>query len=240
VHPTVRLNPDLDIKALADEFESNGRLQVHNVLTTESAIALRSLLADQTPWCLATQAGASAPAQVISNRTLCSMSDAEVAAASELAAADPDYGFTYHSYPLVTAYLERWSPGSPHERLLEDLNSPPMLGFMRAVTGMNEIVKMDGQATLYSPGEFLRPHTDAESQKGRLVAYVLGLTAGEWDPAWGGALRFIGGDGDSDTTFQPTFNSLSLFRVPQWHEVTRVRADAPIARYAVTGWARDR
>jgi hypothetical protein len=135
------------------------------------------LLAGQTPWGLAWQAGAAAPARLIRAEQLNALPDEERKAMAARAAADPDYGFAYHSYPLVSAYLERWSPGGPHDLLLEELNSGPVLEFIRAITGIPEIVKMDGQATLYAPGHFLRPHNDEESERGRRVAYVLGLTA---------------------------------------------------------------
>jgi Rps23 Pro-64 3,4-dihydroxylase Tpa1-like proline 4-hydroxylase len=126
------------------------------------------------------------------------------------------------------------------ERLLEELNGPAVLEFIREITGIAEIVKMDGQATLYGPGHFLWPHSDAESERGRRVAYVLNLTLGEWKPQWGGTLNFFDKDWDVEQAFLPRFNSLNLFRVPQWHSVSEVAAGAPLARYAVTGWARDR
>jgi Rps23 Pro-64 3,4-dihydroxylase Tpa1-like proline 4-hydroxylase len=236
----LQLNPKLDRRALAAEFARTGRLQVLEVLTAESAKALQILLAEGTPWGLAWQAGASAPAQFIDSASLRTMAGAEADALAARAAADPAYGFAYHSYPLVTAYLERWRPGSPHERLLEELNAPAVLEFMRAITGFREIVKLDGQATLYKPGNFLRPHTDEESQRGRLVAYVLNLTEGDWRREWGGTLDFLDDRGEVSQSLLPRFNSLSLFRVPQWHEVSRVHAAAPVGRYAVTGWARDR
>ena len=236
----LQLNPALDKASLATAFAKAGRLQISDVLTDESAGELRSLLADRTPWCLAWQAGAAEPTHVIPDHELRSMKPDELPAITARAFANPEYGFAYRAYPLVTAYLERWNPGGPHEQLLEELNGPPMLEFMRAVTGLPHIVKLDGQATLYKAGDFLRPHTDAESQRGRLVAYVLNLTAGEWRPEWGGALSFINDDGGAGEKLLPRFNSLSLFRVPQWHEVSRVSPAAPIGRYAVTGWARDR
>jgi Rps23 Pro-64 3,4-dihydroxylase Tpa1-like proline 4-hydroxylase len=236
----LQLNPNLDRAALAAAFAKSGKLQIPDVLTVESASALRALLANRTPWCLAWQAGAEQPTQVVPDSKLRTLKPDELEAITARAFADPEYGFAYRSYPLVTAYLERWNPGSPQERLLEELNSPPMLEFMRAVTGMPQIAKLDGQATLYAPGDFLRPHTDAESQRGRLIAYVLNLTVGEWRPEWGGALTFLDGDGRAGEALLPRFNSLSLFRVPQWHEVSRVAPTAPIGRYAVTGWARDR
>jgi SM-20-related protein len=236
----LEINPHLDLAALAAEFAAKGRLQVRDVLTDASARGLLQLLAEQTPWGLAWQSGGSAGAQLIRAEQLASVPTAELEAMARRAAADPEYGFVYHSYPLVTAYLERWNPGGPHERLLEELNDAAMLGLMRTLTAAPNIIKLDGQATLYGPGHFLRPHDDAESQRGRLVAYVLNLADGEWHAAWGGYLNFFDKDWDIEQAFRPRFNSLNLFRVPQWHSVGEVSSAAPTARYAVTGWARDR
>ena len=234
------INPDLDVAGLAAEFAARGRLQVRDVLTEGSARTLQRLLVEGTPWGLAWQAGATAAPQLIRADRLNAMPGSERMVIGRRAAADPDYGFVYQSYPLVAAYLEQWDPGSPQDRLLEELNGEDMLRFMRAVTGVAEIVKMDGQATLYGPGHFLRPHNDAQSERGRRVAYVLNLTLGQWQPQWGGYLNFFTDDWDVEQAFMPRFNSLNLFGVPQWHSVEEVSAVAPPARYAVTGWARDR
>lgn len=236
----IEINAGHDIAALAARFARTGRLQVRDVLTATSAERVRDILSSETPWCLASQAGGSTPAQLVRSEELAVTPAAEQERIAEQAAADPDYGFAYFSYPLVTAYLERWRPGSLHERLLEELNGPELLDFMRAVTGVAEIVKMDGQATLYAPGHFLRPHNDEESERGRRVAYVLNLTLGDWQPHWGGYLNFFDEEWDVEEAYRPRFNCLNLFRVPQWHCVAEVSKAAPLARYAVTGWARDR
>ena len=236
----LQINPSLDRSAVAAEFGRSGRLQVRDVLSQASAEALRTILAKETPWGLAWQAGGSAPPRSIRAEQLSGFSESERQSLCAQAAADPEYGFVYHSYPLVTAYLERWRPGGPHERLLEELNNPAMLDFMREIAGIEEIAKMDGQATLYAPGHFLRAHNDEESERGRRVAYVLNLTLGNWQPHWGGYLNFFNSEWDIEQAFRPRFNSLNLFRVPQWHSVGEVSVGAPVARYAVTGWARDR
>lgn len=240
--PLLQLNPRLDRAALAAGFSGAGRLQVRDILTPESAAAVRRILVEETPWGLAWQAGAAAGAELVRAEQLRAMSAAEQAAIVRRAAGTDtqDYAFAYSSYPLVTAYLERWRPGSAQERILEELNSPALLDFIRGVSGIREIVKMDGQATLYGPGHFLWPHSDAERERGRRVAYVLNLTLGEWKPHWGGYLNFFNDQWDVEQAFRPRFNSLNLFRVPQWHDVGEVSRAAPLARYAITGWARDR
>ncbi len=238
----LQLNPRLDRAAFAVDFAKTGRLQVRDVLTVDSATRVRRILREETPWGLAWQAGAEAPANLVRYEQLQIMPPEEQASIAARAARSTgqDYAFAYRSYPLVTAYLERWQPGSAQERLLEELNGPPMLEFMREITGIAEIVKLDGQATLYAPGNFLWPHSDAESDRGRRVAYVLNLTFGEWKPQWGGYLNFFNEAWDVEQAFRPRFNSLNLFHVPQWHSVSEVAAAAPLARYAITGWARDR
>ena len=238
----IQLNPALDRASLAAQFTAAGRLQIRDILEPASAERLRAILTDATPWGLAWQAGEASPPQLVSAEQLRDMPDEERAgfAGRVAAEAGAGYAFAYQSYPLVTAYLERWNPGSPHDGLLEELNSPAIVQFLRDVSGIDEIVKLDGQATLYAPGDFLRPHSDAESERGRRVAYVLNLTLGEWQPSWGGYLNFFDADWDVEQAFLPRFNSLNLFSVPQWHSVGEVSRAAPVARYAVTGWARDR
>ena len=237
----LELNPSLDRAALRARFDATGRLQIRDVLTPQSAERIRQLLARETPWCIAWQAGADGP-HLVRNAEIKAMSQQEKAElARKLGAVAKDsYAFLYHSYPLVQAYLEKWNPGSPHDRLLEALNGDSFLGLLRDVTGMADIVKADGQATLYAPGNYLWPHSDEEPERGRRVAYVLNMTATEWAPHWGGYLNFFDEDWNITEAIRPLFNSLNLFAVPQWHSVSEVGPAAPIARFAVTGWGRDR
>jgi Rps23 Pro-64 3,4-dihydroxylase Tpa1-like proline 4-hydroxylase len=53
-----------------------------------------------------------------------------------------------------------------------------------------------------------------------------------------GQLQFFGEGGDIVETFVPRWNSLSLFRVPQMHQVTLVTPWAGDDRYSIAGWFR--
>ena len=66
-----------------------------------------------------------------------------------------------------------------------------------------------------------------------------GLTRA-WRPDWGGYLNFYDEDGDIVAGYRPRFNALNLFLVPQKHAVSYVPPFAPQARFAITGWFRDR
>ena len=236
----LELNPNLDRRALGEEFAATGRLQIRDVLTPESASGILSVLATQTPWGLAWQAGSDGPHLIRSDElSKLTVDDRQSIARKLSAPSGEEYAFLYHSYPMVTAYLEGWNPGSPHDRLLEDLNAEPFLSLLRDVTGMDDIVKADGQATLYAKGNFLWPHTDEESARGRRVAYVLNLTAQDWQPQWGGYLNILSEDWDVELGIRPRFNTLNLLAVPRWHYVSEVTATAPVGRYAITGWGRN-
>lgn len=233
------LNPALDLRSLAEEFSRKNRIQIRDVLTPDAAEALYRCLEDQVPWGLAYIDGEEnklLPADKIAR-----FSAADWAALDErVQARTPDkFQFLYNSYMMITAYKERREPGLILHRMVEWINSPTYLQLMRAVTGVGNILGADAQATRYMPGHFLRKHSDQVNHQYREVAYVLNLTKG-WQADWGGLLQFMEEDGTITETYLPTFNSLTLFRVPMWHHVNAVAPAAASARYAITGWGLSR
>lgn len=236
------ISPQLDRNGLGAKFAREGRLQIRDVLTPDSAREIHKILSKQTPWGVSWQAAAEGPHH-IRPAAMAQKSQREIlgmTAKLKSAMQRDEYAFIYSAYPMLDAVLEQWDPGGPHEILLEHLNDDPFLNLIREVTAIPELLKADGQATLYAPGHFLTQHNDSHMAEGRRVAYVLNLTAGEWRPDWGGYLLFYDEDGDVTAGFRPRFNSLNLFRVPQLHSVTYVPPFSPIGRYAITGWLRDR
>jgi Rps23 Pro-64 3,4-dihydroxylase Tpa1-like proline 4-hydroxylase len=238
----LEVNPALDVPALAAAFARDRRVQVRGALTEASAGAIHRILAQGTSWGMAWQAGAQGPERIPAE-ALAAMPAAERQARAQATVAamrGTGYAFAYSSYPMVDAYLGRWSPGGPHDRLLEEINDRPVMDLVRAISGIPELVKADAQATLYAPHHFLAVHNDQHTEAGRRVAYVLNLCAEDWRPDWGGYLQFFDDDGDVIAGYRPRFNALNLFAVPQRHHVGFVPPFAPVARYAITGWFRDR
>jgi Rps23 Pro-64 3,4-dihydroxylase Tpa1-like proline 4-hydroxylase len=117
------------------------------------------------------------------------------------------------------------------------MQSAELLDFLRDVTGHGDLAFTDGQATAYGTGDFLTGHDDDVAGKGRLAAYVFGLTP-YWRLEYGGLLLFHGEHDRTVTGNVPRFNVLDLFRVPQQHSVSIVTPAAPHRRFAVTGWLR--
>ncbi|GGC35415.1 proline hydroxylase [Novosphingobium marinum] len=236
------VNPALDRAALAEQFSRNRRIQIRDVLTDESARNLHGILARETPWGLAWHAAEDGPHNIRREDLATLSQDERVAIARKLDTAmrGTDYGFTYAQYPMLDAYLKKWSPGSPQDAVLELINDQPFLDLIREVSGIAELVKADAQATLYGPGHFLAQHDDSHVAEGWRLAYVLNLCNTDWRPEWGGYLNFYREDGDIEQGFRPRFNALNLFAVPQRHAVSYVPPFAPPERLAITGWFRDR
>ncbi len=236
------VNPDLDRQALKRRFAADHRLQIRSVLTPGTARVIHTILSQQTPWGLAWRAAEEGP-HGLRREQLSELPPGEMQAiGTKITAAmrRMDYAFLYAQYPLLDAYLQKWAEGSPHDLLLEHINDEPFMDLVREVTGIPELLKADAQATLYAPNQFLALHDDSHVAEGWRVAYVLNFCPEEWRPDWGGYLMFYDEDGDVIAGFKPRFNALNLFRVPQKHNVTYVPPFAPVARFAITGWFRDR
>ncbi|ABC62386.1 2OG-Fe(II) oxygenase [Erythrobacter litoralis] len=240
------INPDLDRAELAARFAHDTRVQVRDFLTEETAKEIRSILQTATPWGLAMQAdgsGQDGPQQVLPQQmnTREGQQRAQaLGAATDKAAAQGKYAFRYAQYPILQAVQEGWNPGSPHELILEYINAPDFIQLARDITGFDDLVKADGQATLYARQHFLGRHIDSHVAEGWKVAYVMNFTIDDWHPDWGGYLQFLDEDGNIEQGFLPRFNSLNLLLVPQPHSVSIVAPFAPLGRYAITGWLRDR
>ncbi len=236
------LNPNLDRAGLRLRFDADQRLQIRNVLTPDTARVIHGILATQTPWGLAWRAAADGP-HGLRRQELSKLPPPEMQKiGNKITAAmrGHDYAFLYAQYPLLDAYLQKWVEGGPHDLLLEHINSEPFLDLVREVTAIPQLIKADAQATLYAPNQFLALHDDTHVGEGWQVAYVMNFSPDDWRPDWGGYLLFYDEDGDVIAGFKPRFNALNLFRVPQRHSVSYVPPFAPVGRFAITGWFRDR
>lgn len=236
------INPGLDRAAAARAFAATRRVQIRDLLTPEAARTVHRVLSQETPWGFAWQAAEDGP-HPLRRRDMAALPPAAMRSVSDkLAAAmrGRDYAFAYAQYPILTAYQEQWREHEALELLMEHINAEPLMELVREVTGIPELVKADAQATLYAPNHFLALHDDSHVAEGWRVAYVMNFCAEDWRPEWGGYLMFYDEEGDVVAGFRPRFNALNLFRVPQKHNVSYVPPFAPVGRYAITGWFRDR
>ncbi|MGH8278783.1 MAG: 2OG-Fe(II) oxygenase [Gammaproteobacteria bacterium] len=230
------LNPALEVERLAANFALSGRIQIHDILVPEAAESLYHCLVHEVPWGFAFTDG---------ERSRFLHAD-EIAGFGQTAWMDLvnksyrptgkyQFRFAYNSYMMVEAHKQQRDPGLLLHHVLEFVNSAEFLDCMRRVTGCADVRLAMAQATRYMPGHFLSKHNDIADKEYRRVAYVLNMTK-DWCAEWGGLLQFTDEQGRVVETFMPTFNSLTLFRVPMWHHVSYVAPFAEHGRYAITGW----
>lgn len=233
------LNPALDIRALAEEFSRANRIQIRDVLSADVAESLYRCLDKEVPWGLAYIDGEEY--KILQADTLANFTQADWAALDVRvqARAKDKFQFLYNSYMMISAYKEKRDPGLILHGMVESINTPSFVQFLRVITGVGNIMGADAQATRYMPGHFLKKHTDTVAGQYREIAYVLNLTKG-WQADWGGLLNFMDEAGNITETYMPAFNSLTLFKVPMWHHVSYVAPSATAPRYAITGWGLSR
>ncbi len=230
------IRSDIDVRKARTQLQDSGRVQIARFLQDDAADAIHHCLDTQVPWTLALCDASGM--HTLPREQYAALDDGQRSTLfRELAASalGGQYRFAYDSYMMPRAYLEGRDPGLLLHRVLEFLNSPEVLQFMRMLTGAPQIMRIDAQATRYQAGQFLRTHNDEHSGEGRLFAYVINLTR-RWQADWGGLLQFVDDGGAVFDTFMPHWNSLSLFRVPVKHTVSTVNAWAEVPRYAITGW----
>jgi len=232
-----RINPDLDVDDLARTYAADGRVRIYGLLA-EGAVELHDHLAARDDWIHLISTGESVIE--LDPVARARLSTAEWEAIERGAHDRARTGFQYRYQALRIPDEEEIAGGDDlvcaFARLMQ---SAPMLDLLRAVTGAGGLTFTDGQATAYGSGDFLTGHDDDVAGKGRLAAYVFGLTQ-NWRLEWGGLLLFHGPHDRTATALAPRFNSLDLFRVPQQHSVSEVTLAAPHRRFSVTGWLRSR
>ena len=231
-----RINPKLDLDALARAYAAEGRVRIFRLLEAEGVVSLYDHLNERTDWwhLIYSPDGV----HELSQRDRARMGSRRRAAldaeAHERARTAFQYRYEALRVPDNDDELKRDNPLSDFARLM---SSEPMLATLRAITGDKDLAFSDGQATAYGPGDFLTCHDDDVPGKGRRAAYVFGMTPG-WKPEWGGLLLF---HDDRDLTVMgqvPGFNTLDLFAVPRRHSVSIVTPAAATRRLAITGWLR--
>jgi Rps23 Pro-64 3,4-dihydroxylase Tpa1-like proline 4-hydroxylase len=232
-----RLNPQLDVPALAREYRSARRLRVHDLLAEDGLVELYRDLSERQDWwhLINTPQGV----LELDRAARAKMTARRRAALDRQVHSGARTGFQYRYEGLrMPAAVAKHDPADePLSDFSRLMTSEPMLALLRDITGYGNLSFTDGHATAYGPGDFLTGHDDDVPGKNRLAAYVFGMTP-QWRPEWGGLL-LIHGPNDATVTGQvPRFNTLDLFEVPVTHSVSIVTPAAPVRRYAVTGWLR--
>ena len=233
--PLFRINPDLDLPALARAYAEQGRVRIYGLLA-DGAVQLHDYLDSRRDWIhlISTEEGVIELDPAEKARLGPERWKEIEAEAIERAR----MGFQYRYQALrVPDDDELDGCHDPLTDLARLMQSDEMLELLKGITGHVGCAFTDGQATAYGHDDFLTCHDDDVPGKNRIAAYVYGLTPG-WRLEWGGLLLFHGHADRTADALVPRFNALDLFSVPRRHSVSVVTPSAARRRFAVTGWLR--
>lgn len=235
----LRLNPELDAKALAKKYAEDNFISIQNLFPADTAEAIHQVLLKNTPW-YNVHADASGKHQYYTQAEWQALSPEQKkqTISSVYQKARDGFSYLYYVYPMVDNYVDGIDPGLPLHAITEFVNSDEVREFVKEVTDEPSVIKLDAQATYYAPGHFLNTHNDMGEVAERRAAYVMGFSK-NWRTDWGGQLLFLDDHGNATSGVNPKFNSLTLFKVPRTHIVTQVSSFAGGPRLSITGWLRD-
>jgi Rps23 Pro-64 3,4-dihydroxylase Tpa1-like proline 4-hydroxylase len=234
---SIEINPALDRDALALAFQQTGRVQARHFLTQDSADRIADSLTGQKRWNLVYRAAGKHVDSDVAAVQKWPQSQRRKLDRIIYDEASLGFQYRYATIPLYDIYHGQQMPGHFFNAIFRFLNSNPFIEIATEISGDEQIRFADAQATRYEVGDFLTSHDDEVAGKNRRVAYVLGLTR-DWRPDWGGALSFVDQHQRIEESCVPSFNTLTLFRVPMLHLVGVIAPFARASRYSITGWLR--
>lgn len=233
----IELSPDLDMKQLQQQFRDAGFLHIPGVLKKKWADRIHKCLVEDVIWNMVFNQGKKHYDLFPNQISAMTKEETDEIRSTILSGARLGFQYTYNNYPIFDAYKAGLQPELFLNRVYEFINSETFLGFIRKITGMDDIVFGDAQATAYGPGHFLTNHSDEVEGKHRSLAFVFNFTP-FWREDWGGMLQFYDDNGHIIQGLRPTYNALNLLTVPSPHAVSFVPPFADGIRYSIQGWLR--
>jgi SM-20-related protein len=231
------LSPSIDFESVAHAFRLHGRVEILNFIDAGEVELLRNHLLQRSDWTLVLNAEDKIyeiPRDEFRKLGEHQRNELEQ---KVMNAARHGFQYRYESIRVADDSSARQNNDTVLDRFVEFMSSTQVLDILGRIINRHDVDFADGQATAYSPGHFLTCHDDDVAGKGRLAAYVFGLTP-HWRPEWGGLLMFHGADGNISEAFAPAMGALRLFSVPALHSVSYVTPMAPEPRLSITGWLR--
>ena len=233
--PEILLNSDIDPDNFAATLQDKGFVQIHNFFSEETAVRLLDLIKANNTWYVAYNDGDNyyeSPLQDFNNMPPHLKQQFMTNIYSR---AGTSFQYLFNQYYITQAIEKGEEKGNPIHVMHDFVNADPFMNFIKKLTGENKIKYVESFVSSYRPGHFLTNHDDTHDND-RVVAYTIGMTK-DWEKDWGGHLAFFDDDGNIKQALIPSFNTLSVFLIPQPHAVQFVAPFAKANRVSFLGWA---
>jgi len=230
------LNPELDVDSLAADYARAKRGSVRSIFPKEQAEELHRILKEDVPWELTYFDGENSQSRSLDEMRALSAQERMAFQQQRMQQARDGFAYCYNTFKFHEAIKAGEHLDHPLKAFDDFLSSPPIIEFIRALIGDEDVSSGGGHATWFAPGHYLTTHTDKIPGVDRRAAFVFNLTK-RWMPDWGGELKFYDqGATRVEEAFIPSFNTLNVFTVPKPHSVGFVSPFAGGPRLAITGW----
>lgn len=231
------LNKDLDWDLIKHKLLEHNHYVASDIFSDAMADKIENCLKSRVPWQIACRQG-SKNVELTQQQVRSWTQEQNVAFQQTLMQqAREGYQFFYNRYPMIDAYLKGWDPDLFLHQVTEFLNGEDFLKFAHHITGDTAIRKSEPHAACYIPGNFLKLHDDnSAGDFDRRYALVFNFSR-KWVSDWGGLLQLVTNNEVVETVV-PSFNSVSILRLPQPHQVSYVAPFATEQRLTITTWLR--
>ena len=228
------LNPDLDRKALKAAFKKDRRVLLADFLAGDGAEQLFAFIATRLRWGLSFNEGEKAV--VYTPDRLAGMTGRRQRDLLQkiFTRAQTGYQYLYKCFPITTdPAVSAVSDEIIHD-LLDFLNGDAVLALIREISGVTELAAAEAEVAFFAQQHFAGRHDGGANGGGKRLAFEFGLTR-DWRTDWGGYLQFFDEDGDVVAGIPPGFNTLTLFALPQDHNIGMIAPFTDVARLAISG-----
>lgn len=231
---TFELNPDLDRKALKAAFKKDRRVLLPDFLAGDGAEQLFTFIATRLRWGLSFNEGEKAV--VHTPDRLASMTGRRQRDLLQkiFTRAQTGYQYLYKCFPITTDPAVSEVSGEIIHDLMDFLNDGEALALIREISGLGELAAAEGEVAFFAQQHFAGRHDGGANGGGKRLAFEFGLTK-DWRTDWGGYLQFFDADGDVVAGIPPGFNALTLYALPQDHNISMIAPFADMARLAISG-----
>jgi len=234
------INPDLNIKDLAEEFKQTKVVRINNFFTKDFAQNYYDFLSKEMPrdwWYLSTYPKRPGVNSKTDNTRLYNDADTNAEVAYKKALANEHFqlgNFSYSFKRTIDNHVEGCT--CKECKLKQYLNSPAAINFINKITNYKIETTKTLFSSLYEEGDFLSIHHDGPNGK---IGFVYNLCP-DWKPDWGGLLHTLTNDKKQVLkTYVPGFNTLTMFdsstETGYPHYVSHV-VSKNVQRFSFTGW----
>ena len=226
---------DLAIKTYQDKFKSKGVVVIKNFLPKEVADSLHLELNDLVTWRLFFLGLRGLQSMSLKEFEQLSLKERKTVEKEIKEVAVKGFQFRYCSFPIGDPKAVNEGMTRQLEHLIPTYFNETFRHFIIDLINDFSIETHNIQAAYYPPSGFLMPHDDSHTAVNRRCAFIYHLTK-EWKKEWGGCLEFMDNDNNVIHQLQPLYNSLTIFKVPQLHQVSKVSEHCISKRLTIHGW----